>query len=129
MAVAYALIQQRRAQRQQELARLSTGLYTSSADPEITQKLLRSRQLSRERAAQNAMLKAIRLGKFGQRSLLSGSFAGITSEEAARASLGGTMPGASVGAAQGGVSSSGASGARGSVGSGVSRATSRSLMR
>lgn len=123
MANATYLIGVRRREAQQaEQARLNTGLYTNSASPEITQQLTAQRDLSRERAKQNAFLKALRLGKFGQRSLLSGSFAGITDENAALASLGGTRPGASVAAAaapaggrSSGIGGGGSSGSRGSA--------------
>lgn len=96
MTAAIGLLNQQREARRRELSLLNTGLYTSSADPGITENIRRRNQLSKERAAQNAMLKAIRLGKFGQRSLLSGSFAGISDEAAARQSMGGTSPGITV---------------------------------
>lgn len=60
---------------------------------------LRMRQieeLGTERDKQNELLKRMRMGKFGARSLLSGSFAGIQDEGAARAALGGTTAGRSV---------------------------------
>lgn len=97
--VAAAAALQRAERRRRIEAQVNTGLF-STTDPEfagLSEGLRRERELSRERARQNAFLKAMRLGKFGQRSLLSGSFAGITNEAAAAAALGGTRAGFTVG--------------------------------
>lgn len=90
-----ALAASRAAERRARLARVSET-QTSSANIEGFEAIRSRQELSQERAKQNAFLKALRLGKFGQRSLLSGSFAGITNESAAASALGGTRPGASV---------------------------------
>lgn len=100
-AGAQAINSRRQAEIRETTSLVNTGLFTTT-DPKyagLTEGIRRERELSKERARQNAFLKAIRLGKFGQRSLLSGSFAGITDEAAAAAALGGTRPGASVGGA------------------------------
>lgn len=111
--------------RRQTTAQINTGLF-STTDPAfagLAEGLRRERELSKERARQNAFLKAMRLGKFGQRSLLSGSFAGITNETAAAAALGGTRAGASVGggANVGGGGGGGGGSPRGGIGGGTGR--------
>lgn len=111
----------RRAERRRRVeTQIKSGLFTTS-DPEfagLSEGLRRQQELSKERARQNAFLKAMRLGKFGQRSLLSGSFAGIINEVSAAAALGGTRPGFTVGGGGGG-GSSGGGGGGGRSGGGV----------
>lgn len=123
---------QRRQQRQATERRVRSGTYTTS-DIEfagLSESLRRQRDLSDERAKQNAFLKALRLGKFGQRSLLSGSFAGITDETSAASALGGTRPGSSVAAASGGGAGQSIGGGSGSStrSGGVSPNRRRSMM-